>query len=76
MQFRGSRLELQALIEGLGEPGRWEDKGAFEMFVFADEQTNLRLNWWPDTGVLMLVGDPAERVEFQTALQEALARRG
>ncbi|MEB3263566.1 MAG: hypothetical protein VKJ66_04255 [Synechococcus sp.] len=73
MRFSGTLEELQRLVEGLGHPGHWEAKGPYQMFVFDEEQTNLRLNWWPSTGELTLVGDPAERVELLPALETALA---
>jgi hypothetical protein len=75
MQFQGSLEELQVLVEGLGQPGHWVHSGAFEMFVIEDGISNLRLNWWPDSGALMLVGDPAQRQAYREALEKALADR-
>lgn len=73
MEFRGSLEELQALVEGLGIPGRWVNRGPFEMFVVEDGESNLMLNWWSETGVLQLVGDPAQRRGLVDRLQQALA---
>ena len=42
------------------------------MAVIDDEISNLRLNWWPATGVLELVGDPEQRVPLLEQLQRAL----
>jgi hypothetical protein len=43
------------------------------MYVLDDEDTNVRLNWWPRSGELRLVGDPAERVGLEAALKALLA---
>jgi phosphonate transport system substrate-binding protein len=72
MQFSGTLEELRSLVERLGHPGHWEHKGAYELFVFDEQQTNLRLNWWPESGALTLVGDPAERVQWEADLQGLL----
>ncbi|MCT0225249.1 hypothetical protein [Synechococcus sp. CS-1328] len=72
MQFSGTLEELRSLVERLGHPGHWEHKGAYELFVFDEQQTNLRLNWWPESGALTLVGDPAERVQWEADLQRLL----
>lgn len=61
MRFNGSLHELQALVAQLGVPCHWIHKGAFEMAVFNDGVSNLKLNWWPHTGELRLVGDPEVR---------------
>ena len=45
------------------------------MLVIEDGESNLRLNWWPGTGAVMLVGDPAQRRDLESRLQEALAGR-
>ena len=73
MEFRGSLEELQVLVEGLGIQGQWVHKGSFEMFVVEDGESNLKLNWWPDTGALRLVGDPAQRQGLVERLQQALS---
>lgn len=73
MQFNGSFEELRALVTLLRQPGHWEHKGAFEMFVLDDEETNIRLNWWPGSGELRLVGDPAQREGLEARLSELLA---
>lgn len=75
MTFNGSLAELQALVEGLGCVGHCVHEGAFEMLVIEDGVSNLRLNWWPGSGTLMLVGDPAQRRELEPRLKEALAGR-
>jgi hypothetical protein len=53
--------------------GQWVHKGSFEMFVVEDGESNLKLNWWPDTGALRLVGDPAQRQGLVERLQQALS---
>jgi hypothetical protein len=68
VQFHGSLDELKSIVTSLDHPGHWEHKGAYEMFVFDEKQTNLRLNWWPDSGAITLVGDPADRDSYQAAL--------
>lgn len=73
MTFSGSFEELSALVQQLGLPCHWEHKGAFELCVFDDGVSNLRLNWWPETGALRLVGDPEQRVEVERRLAELLA---
>ena len=46
--------------------------------MFDDDRSNLKLNWWPATGVLELVGDPEVRPDVQQQLlgQGAVARGG
>ncbi|MFQ6539151.1 MULTISPECIES: hypothetical protein [Aphanothece] len=73
MHFHGSLQDLQALVASLGLPCHWEHKGPFEMAVFDDGESNLRLNWWPGSGELRLVGDPAQRVDLEKLLAEKLA---
>lgn len=75
LEFRGSLEDLQALVASIGEPGHWLHRGAFESFVLDDETTNLTLNWWPSSGTLTLVGDPAEREWFVGTLRQALSER-
>ncbi len=75
MQFKGSLAELQELVSNLGCVGHWVHEGAFEMLVIEDGESNLRLNWWPGTGALLLVGDPVQRRELEPRLKEALDRR-
>jgi hypothetical protein len=72
VQFHGSLDELKSIVSSLNHPGHWEHKGVYEMFVFDEKQTNLRLNWWPDSGAITLVGDPDDRVTYQTALAGTL----
>jgi hypothetical protein len=76
LQFHGTREELEALVQRLGFPGHWVHQGPYEMFVFDDGESNLRLNWWPDTGAVRLVGDPAQRQALVQALGKALEEQG
>ncbi len=73
MTFNGTLEERQALVADLGCLGHWVRQGAFERLVIEDGVSNLRLNWWPGTGTLMLVGDPAQRRELEPRLKQALA---
>jgi hypothetical protein len=73
MTFRGSLEELAALVQQLGLDCHWEHKGAFELCVFDDGATNLKLNWWPETGALTLVGDPEQRGDLEARLTALLA---
>lgn len=73
MTFSGSLEELAALVQQLGVPCHWEHKGRFELCVFDDGVSNLRLNWWPATGELRLVGDPEQRTALERRLAELLA---
>jgi len=72
MTFSGTRDELVALVQQLGLPCHWEHKGAFELCVFDDGASNLRLNWWPESGELRLVGDPELRVDVERRLAPLL----
>ena len=49
------------------------NRGPFEMAVFDDGVSNLKLNWWPETGELRLVGDPEVRDELAKRLEALLA---
>lgn len=73
MNFNGSLSELQSILETLGVRCHWEHKGAFEVAVIDDGVSNLKLNWWPETGVLQLVGDPEQRLPLLDKLRQALA---
>ena len=73
MVFNGSLDELKHLVSQLGVPCQWQHKGAFELAVFEDGVSNLRLNWWPESGDLRLVGDPEQRLEVERRLAELLA---
>jgi len=75
MEFRGTLQELQELVEGLRIPGRWVHRDSFEMFLVEDGESNLKLNWWSDSGALRLVGDPAQREGMMERLEKALAAR-
>jgi hypothetical protein len=72
MTFTGSVEDLKALVDQLGVPVHWEHKGVYELCVFDDGVSNLKLNWWPETGVLQLVGDPEVRLSLQSRLQALL----
>jgi hypothetical protein len=72
MTFKGSAEDLKALVDQLGVPVHWEHKGVYELCVFDDGISNLKLNWWPETGVVQLVGDPEVRVTIQSRLQALL----
>jgi len=72
MNFQGSLEELQQIVAQLDVPCRWDHKGAFQMAVFDDGVSNLKLNWWPRTGELRLVGDPEVRDDMQRKLQSLL----
>ena len=73
MTFNGSLEELAGVVGELGIPCHWEHKGSFELCVFDDGVSNLRLNWWPESGDLRLVGDPEQRLEVERRLAELLA---
>jgi len=73
MQFKGSLMALQVLVERLGVPCHWQHRGPFEMAVFDDGVSNLKLNWWPETGELRLVGDPEVRDGLAKRLEVLLA---
>jgi hypothetical protein len=72
MQFHGNLEALRALVEQLGVPCRWQDRGSFQMAVFEDGVSNLKLNWWPGTGELRLVGDPEVQVDISRRLAALL----
>jgi len=73
VKFQGTRDELDAILNGLGVQCHWEHKGAFEMAVIDDGVSNLKLNWWPDSGEIQLVGDPAQRLPLIQRLEPLLA---
>ena len=72
MEFHGSFLELQAAVEKLGIPCHWEHRHEFESAFFDDEVSNLKLNWWPSTGAIQMVGDPKVRNEMWSRLKDLL----
>ena len=72
MTFRGSLEELTAVVGQLGVPCHWEHKGSFELCVFDDGVSNLKLNWWPASGELTLVGDPEQRGVLEARLAALL----
>jgi len=51
---------------------RWEHKGSYQLAVFDDGISNLKLNWWPETGALRLVGDPEVRNDAERRLKDLL----
>ena len=72
MTFHGSLDTLQALVAQLAIPCHWEHKGSFELCVFDDKRSNLKLNWWPETGEIHLVGDPEVRPDVLQKLTALL----
>jgi hypothetical protein len=72
MIFKGTLEELKTLVNSLGVPCHWEDKGVFEMAVFDIDDSNLRLNWWPETGRLEVMGEPRDRMALVAKLRELL----
>ena len=72
MIFKGTLEELKTLVNSLGLPCHWEDKGVFEMAVFDINDSNLRLNWWPETGRLEVMGEPRDRLPLVAKLKELL----
>ena len=72
MQFQGSLEELKALVAQLDVPCHWQHKGVYELALFEDGVSNLKLNWWPQTGEVRLVGDPEVRDDIQKRLQALL----
>jgi hypothetical protein len=73
MTFHGSLEELAGVVGELGIPCHWVHQGSYELCVFDDGVSNLKLNWWPATGELRLVGDPEQRVELEARLAQLLA---
>lgn len=69
MKFQGTLEELQAVVAQLGVPCQWQHKGAYELALFEDGVSNLKLNWWPQTGEMRLVGDPEVRDDILKKLQ-------
>ena len=72
MIFKGTLEELKTLVDSLGVPCHWEDKGVFEMAVFDIDDSNLRLNWWPETGRLEVMGEPRDRMALVVKLKVLL----
>jgi hypothetical protein len=73
MVFNGSLDELKTLVDQLGVPCQWQHKGVFQLAVFDDGVSNLKLNWWPQSGELRLVGDPEVRDTVQRQLEALLS---
>lgn len=74
MEFNGSLEELKDLVSQLGVPCQWHHKGAFELASFEDGVSNLKLNWWPHSGDLRLVGDPEVRDTLERQLKALLSQ--
>ncbi|NBY58678.1 MAG: hypothetical protein EBQ52_00610 [Synechococcaceae bacterium LLD_019] len=74
MEFKGSLEALKVLVAQLGVQVTWHHKGAFEMAVFEDGVSNLKLNWWPREGNLRLGGDPEVRNKIQVKLKILLSK--
>jgi hypothetical protein len=72
MHFNGTLAELKTLVDQLQIPCHWEHKGPYELAVFEDGISNLKLNWWPQTGQLLLVGDPEVKTTTENRLQDIL----
>lgn len=72
MQFKGSLDALKALVDQLHIPCHWQHKGSYGLAVFDDGISNLKLNWWPATGEIHLVGDPEVRNDAERRLGELL----
>jgi hypothetical protein len=75
MQFNGTLDELKTVVNELQIPCNLEHKGSYELAAFEDGISNLKLNWWPETGVLRLVGDPEVRNDVERRLKELLENR-
>ena len=75
MRFDGTLEDLQALVSQLKIPCHWQHKGAYQLAVFQDGISNLKLNWWPETGEIRLVGDPEVRNDVEKRLKDLLGSR-
>jgi len=74
MIYQGTLEQLKSLVASLGVSCHWEDKGSFEMAIFDDIDTNLRLNWWPETGRLEVIGEASHRLPLVAKLDELLGK--
>lgn len=72
MNYSGSLEDLKALLASLDVACHWQHMGDYELAVIEDGVSNLRLNWWPSTGELTLIGDPAQRSPLLEQLQSAI----
>lgn len=72
MIFKGTLEDLKTLVNSLGHPCHWEDKGVFKMAVFDIDDSNLRLNWWPESGRLEVMGEPSDRSPFVEKLKSLI----
>ena len=75
MRFNGTLEELQELVSELQIPCHWQHKGSYQLAVFEDGISNLKLNWWPETGEISLVGDPEVRTDAEKRLKDLLKPR-
>ncbi len=75
MRFNGTLEELQELVSELQIPCHWQHKGSYQLAVFEDGISNLKLNWWPETGDISLVGDPEVRTDAEKRLKDLLKPR-
>jgi hypothetical protein len=74
MIFKGTLEDLKTLINSLGYPCHWEDKGVFKMEVFDIDDSNLRLNCWPESGRLEVMGEPRDRSSFVEKLRSLIEK--
>lgn len=72
MIFKGTLDELKTLVDQLNIPCHWIHKGSYELAVFEDGISNLKLNWWPTSGEVRVVGDPEVRGDAERRLQDLL----
>lgn len=72
MNDSGSLDDLKALLACLDDVRPWQPMGDDEWAVIEDGVSHLRLNWWPSTGELTLIGDPAQRSPLLEQLQSAI----
>ena len=75
MRFNGTLEKLQKLVSELQIPCHWQHKGSYQLAVFEDGISNLKLNWWPETGDISLVGDPEVRTDAEKRLKDLLKPR-
>lgn len=72
MIFKGTLEELKTLVNSLGLPCHWEAKGSFDMAVFDIDDSNLRINWWPESGCVEVMGEPKDRLPMLEKLKSLL----
>ena len=69
MQFTGTIEKFKVLVGALERPGHWRNEGSFYEFV-AD--SGEKLNWWPKTGIITIIGHPGEVKKLSQQLHEIL----